>query len=96
MPLPVKPEMAPPEAVTSFAANVVLAAERVKVTSAVELLPSVGAATAVMVTVGWTVLTGSASAPATLGLVAASEKAPAATAMLAAPVNPGVGVKVAV
>ena len=79
----------------SAAVNVVLAAESVKVINAVWLLPRV-AALEVIVTVGDSVLTGSERVPAVLVLPAASVKAPAATEIVAAPLKPVVGVKVAV
>ena len=96
-------ESVPPVAVTlagepvrSAAVNEVLAAERVKVISAVWLFLRV-AVDDVTVTVGETVLTASASeAAAVLTLPAASEKLPTGTVMLAAPLNPALGVKVAV
>lgn len=83
-------------AVKSAAVNEVLAAESVKVINAVWLLRMV-AVEEVTVTVGETVLTATASeAAAVLTLPAASVKAPAATAMLAAPLKLALGVKMAV
>ena len=90
-----KLDSVPPVAVASDDVNVVLAAESVKVINAVWLLRRV-AVEEVTVTVGETVLMASAREPAELLLPVASEKAPAATEMLAAPVNPTVGVNVAV
>ena len=83
-------------AVKSAAVNEVLAAESVKVINAVWLFRSVEVLE-VMETVGETVLTARASeAAAVLTLPAASLKAPAATAMLAAPLKLALGVKTAV
>lgn len=80
----------------SAAVNVVLAAESVKVISAVWLLRMV-AVEEVTVTVGDTVFTATASeAAAVLTLPAESEKLPAGTVMLAAPLKLALGVKTAV
>ena len=91
------PERLPPVATASTAgSNELEAALSVKVMVAVWLFRSVDVLDA-METVGETVLTASASeAAAVLTLPAASLKAPAATAMLAAPLKLALGVKTAV
>ena len=97
MPLPVKPDSEPPVTVTSPTTKFVLAEDSTKLIVAVDAFPN-GPVTpgAVIVTVGDTVLTARARAPAVFGLLAESVNAPAATAMFATPVNPAVGVNVAV
>ena len=91
------PERVPPVTTASTAGSNELEAElSVKVMVAVWLLRSVDVLEA-METVGETVLTARASeAAAVLTLPAASEKLPAGTEMLAAPVKAALGVKVAV
>ena len=91
------PESVPPVATASTdGSNELEAVLSVKVMVAVWLFRRV-AALEVMVTVGATVLTARASDPAAeLVLPAASEKLPTGTEMLAAPLNPTFGVKVAV